>query len=423
MKGKIIILNVLVALMVLSMFISTASATVICKSTTPLITNESAFPLSWSPSGTKIAYLEATEPGGKEGFPDHLDLWIMNVDETGKIQLSTVESNLGEAILFGYGVDWTPDGKSIVYMEAPDHDNRAIWVMNVETKEKIKLASNAACPSWSPDGMKIVYMGFSFDSESWDLWVMNADGGSKIKLAQKAGFYSWSPDGTKIVYVKYSGGRNNVEEVWVANVDGTGNTKLASNAAYPQWSPDGRKIAYLSDDGLWTMNIDGTEKTLLKTEFKEIYSETVKWSPDSTKIAYTLEKGGLGVVNTDGSGKYWRIPNAWYGSWSPDGKRIAYISEPGNIHIINADGTKRQQLILNASFPLFSPDGTKIVYASIERRNFTGIWMATLEVVETTPASSRSEKKRIPGFEIVFAIAGVLAIAYLLRRVNRCNNK
>lgn len=408
MKDKIIILNMLVVLILLNMLISTASATVICKSTTPLITNESAIPLSWSPSGTKIAYLEATEPGS---------LWIINMDGTGEVQLATVGSGL-EPLLFGYGVDWSPDGKSIVYMEeAPDRDKnydiRAIWVMNLETKEKIKLASNAACPSWSPDGTKIAYMGFSFDSEGWDLWVMNADGGSKRMLASNAVYPSWSPDGTKIVYVKYSKGRNNVEEVWVVNVDGTGNTKLASNAAYPQWSPDGRKIAYISD-GLWIMNAEGTEKTRLKAESKEIYPNMIKWSPDSTKVTYS-EKGGLWVVNTDGSGKYWKIPNSGYGSWSPDGKRIVYVSEPGNIHIINADGTKRQQLILNASFPLLSPDGTKIVYASIGQRNFTGIGMATLGVTETTPASSRSEKKRIPGFEIVFAIAGVLAIAYLLR--------
>lgn len=192
---------------------------------TPTITNESESQLatdtsqiclSWSPDGKQIAYLERTESDGTESGC----LWIMNADGTGGTQLATVGSDLG-SILLKYGVDWSPDGKSIVFMEeTPDRDGnydiRSIWVMNIETKEKIKLASDAIAPSWSPDGTRIAYIGFSLDPEGWDLWVMDVDGGNKRMLAPDSVFPSWSPDGTKIAYSHK--GINNVEEVWVVNV-------------------------------------------------------------------------------------------------------------------------------------------------------------------------------------------------------------
>ena len=121
------------------------------------------------------------------------------------------------------------------------------------------------------------------------------------------------------------------------------------------------------------------------------------------------------------------VPRAGYGLWSPDGKRIVYLSgleSSFGIHVINADGTQNRKLTSNGFFPLWSPDGTKIAYTSVEQNIADGIRMITLDVTETTPAStfsgiehpSPSEKRGIPGFEIIFAIAGVLAIAYLLRR-------
>jgi len=152
MKKKIRILNMLVVvLMVLSMCVCLASATIISKNMMPLTTNESAVVISWSPDGTKIAYVS-------ELSSEFNSLWVMNADGTNKQHLITFDSNLFEELfLSGYGVDWSPDGKNIAYMEYKEPDIMAIWVMNVETNTKIKLASNAGVPSWSPDGTKIAY--------------------------------------------------------------------------------------------------------------------------------------------------------------------------------------------------------------------------------------------------------------------------
>jgi len=457
MRKKIRILTMLVVvLMVLSMcYLS--SAKIISKNMIPLTTNESVVAISWSPDGTKIAYVS-------ELSSEFNSLWVMNADGTNKQHLVTFDFNLFEELfLSGYGVDWSPDGKNIAYMEYKEPDIMAIWVMNIETTKKTKLTSNAGVPLWNSDGTKIAYIGICLDSKTGYLYlgVMNADGTGKMKLASNAELPSLSPDGMKIAYGHK--GRNYEQEIWTINVDGTENTRLVSNATYPQWSPDGTKIAYLSysyglqNSSIWVMNADGTGKTKLAIISKSMHFQICSlcsWSPDSTKIAYGSTDGSLRVVSVDGTGEILITPDFLLYSWSPDGRRIAYGSKRSDkrvdLKVMNADGTEDILLESRAGIPKWSPDGTRIAYTSIiytlipgeyyGKYNIGDIWMMTLGEIEPTPTPTlptsttiplptltmtpiheeepflSSKKRRVPGFEVVFAVSGLLAVAYLIRR-------
>lgn len=440
------------------------------------------YAISWSPDGTKIAYIsiENTFQEGKTEGPvnNTLVLGVMDADGTGKIKCDEF-SAIGDrdhGFLCGFDFDWSPDSKTIVYAKygeplesywEDDCDSASIWGMNIETTEKKELAQRAMYPSLSPDGAKIVYIFKETPDANHDVWMMDADGGDKRKLALNheydALLPSWSPDGTKIAYMAMVRQQWETVSIWITGADGANNSQLVSGGGFPKWSPDGTKIAYQSMDekggkpeqrrtSVWIVNPDGTGEKCLLTDSSVMNFEFSIWSPDSTKLtslSSTVE--GMVILNADGSGKYWTLPNnGFYSSWSPDGKMITYtsigtgdIKIKGDINIINADGTQDKKLMSGEDIQvapfgglLWNPDGTQITYTAREAEGESGwgatdtcsVWvMAVGETPSGTPTSVQtiipthegespsSEKKGIPGFEVVSAIAGLLVVAYLLR--------
>lgn len=85
-----------------------------------------------SPDGTKIAFLLQKGNGGL------VQIYLMNDDGTNITQLTT------EGV--GSRFSWSPDGREIVYVSYRFIDytfaNGAIWVLNLETKEKWQLTFN-----------------------------------------------------------------------------------------------------------------------------------------------------------------------------------------------------------------------------------------------------------------------------------------
>ena len=432
---------------------------------------------SWSPDSTKIAYfsLENTFQEGKTSGPvnNNLVLGVMNADGTGKIKCDefSARGDRETGFLIGLDFGWSPDSRAIVYTKygkpiehswEDDCDSASIWTMNTETTEKKELAQRAMCPSLSQDGKQIVYIFKETPDANRDVWIMNVDGSNKRKIASNAGYdallASWSSDGTKIAYMSMVKNQWENVSIWITGADGRKKFQLASDAMFPKWSPDGTKIAYQSVDdksdkperwrsSVWIINPDGTEKKCLLTDSIPTNFMFSKWSPDSTKITSIVENGVV-VVNADGSREYWTIPNNGFGSWSPDGKRIVYVSGSGDVLVINADGTHDKKLVSKMGIletplgVLWSPDGTKVTYPVGEVahgpwQSNVSVWVMTVSeigaiptlmptplgtptftptVMPTQEESPSSEEKGIPGFEIVFAITGLLAVAYIVRR-------
>lgn len=92
----------------------------------------------FSPDGNKIAFYGPTEEKNYE-------LFIMNTDGTNI-------TNLTNDILEDYSPDWSPDGKWIAYSSGTSKQYD-VWVINVQTKKKIRLTSEPKrneTPVWRP---------------------------------------------------------------------------------------------------------------------------------------------------------------------------------------------------------------------------------------------------------------------------------
>ena len=246
------------------------------------------------------------------------DIWKMNIDGTNKIQLTT-NSAADNA------PRWSPDGSRIVFI-SNRNGYYQMWTMNSDGTNQTLLYTdpgyNHEGPSWSKDGSLIYYSrgltgsGTCTPCPTYEIWRINADGTNPVRITNdnfRDHSPYLSPDGQKIVFAKAksAGDCCNATDVCIMNSDGTNMQRIAVASGtyswpYGGWSPDGTKILYIYPAGLpyglYTMNPDGTGKTLLDSN-----GIACGYSKDGSKILYLNFSGSGGcdiwIMNSDGTNK------------------------------------------------------------------------------------------------------------------------
>jgi len=273
-------------------------------------------------------------------------------------------------------VAWSPDSKEVVYSMAG-----SLWRQRIDSTKAVQLTDGPGYdyqPDWSPDGKSVVYV--SYQKDAMELWLLDLVSGKTQQLTHEGAVNvepRWSPDGTRIVFV--STAYNKRFHIFRADVrDGklenvvrlTGETKSELPRYYysafdteinPVWTRDGKEILFVSNRG----HIHGTGgfwrmKAEPDAEAREIHYEETNWkarpdfSPDGSRMVYSSYLGRewhqLWVMPAKGGDAFaisygnWDDTNA---RWSPDGKRLAFISNRhGNteLWLQNIPGSGQQHL-------------------------------------------------------------------------------
>lgn len=235
--------------------------------------------VSWSPDGQWLAMSAVIQQD------DNYDIYIIDPDN-GKTRKLTTPPHAKVDIA------WSPDGKSIVYVEEGEPNDLAI--VDVESGYARKLTYTAAyeyAPTWSPDGEKIAFLSSpERDLSNFTLWIISADGSNMSQVSDiQVGheYISWAPDGKSIAFATdYHCG-----DIFSINVDGSNLQQLTETrgcANQPVWSPNGKQIAFLGSEvrtnvwhqvnwQIYIMNSDGSN--IVPVTQEDVNPRFFSWSP------------------------------------------------------------------------------------------------------------------------------------------------
>lgn len=214
--------------------------------------------------------------------------------------------------------DLSADGRQIAYRRNPDpdSDHADVWVMNVDGSGKRNLTNAPELSNWAPTWTPDDRIAFSRDTAGvLELWLMNGDGSDVHRLAPGWCEYAApSPDGSQFVCAGAVGAAYDIFVVSTATGERRALTATARTEFGPSWSRDGEWIAFSRDMGdrweLLVIKPDGTGERAVAPE--GVFST---WSP-ADQLVWS-GPGGINVANADGSQRVTLDYPAGFVSWEP----------------------------------------------------------------------------------------------------------
>jgi TolB protein len=256
--------------------------------------------LSWGPDSKELIYSMAGS------------LWRQKLDSEASTQLT-------DGAGYDYQPDWSPDGKSVVYVSYRK-DAMDLWLLDLATGKSSQLTSGGAVnvePRWSPDGKKIVWVSTQFNRR-FHVFVADVKNGALRNIARLTGetksslpryYYSaydmeinpvWTRDGKEILFVSNHGHIHGTGGFWLMKAEPGAEAREihyeeTSWKARPDFSPDGSRMIYSSYLGrqwqnLWTMPAHGGDA--FPISYGEWDETDARWSPDGQKIAAISNQSG-----------------------------------------------------------------------------------------------------------------------------------
>lgn len=239
--------------------------------------------LSWSPDGTKFAYVTEGEvrvaaadgSDGRSLFPlpagaTHAPAWSPDGRRLAAEVWPATTSKPPELIDSPVGEPaWSPDGRSLIGIRG-EAGTDVVVIDLVSGDERLIYQDEGIGyvtledPAWSPTGGLIAFA----VGDTGTLVLYDVGSGDFVPFAYRGpGRHpAWSPDGRQLAFDTGSGQAR--LSIFTVGSNGAGARRIARDASQPAWSPDGRKIVFVrtvarGNTELFVMNADGSKQRRL----------------------------------------------------------------------------------------------------------------------------------------------------------------
>ena len=337
------------------------------------------YPIDWSPdAGTILVYRDREKT---------IDLILISAADGSERLLKSLPPDFYSL----QRASFSPDGFFIAFsvvreINSPDVD---LFLMSTDSRNEIVIAAHPAEDQfidWTPDGRNVVF--FSDRSGTWDIWFVPVNNGKQQgepKLLKKdfgrdSGVFGVAPDGS-FYYRLYKrlgdlyNGEVDIETGKILVQPVKVETMYPGLPDQPLWSPDGKSLVYIPrlgynwwwENKILTIRSGSTgQERILKPQLRNI--NYISWAPDGRSFianAITGTEFGIFRIDAETSGITRLAGDERYGPHlCQDGRTLVYMTDWG-IKKRNLDTGEESEVVRIAGpgniFDL-SPDGREVVF-------------------------------------------------------------
>ena len=202
---------------------------------------------------------------------------------------------------------WSPDGTRLAYVSF-ERKKPVVYVQSLTTGQRRAVAnftgSNSA-PAWSPDGRRLAVT-LTKDGGS-QIFMIPADGGTATRLTSSSAIDtepSFSPDGQWILFTSDRGGGPQIYRMSASGGQAQRVTFEGSYNVSPRYSPDGKSFTFIHrNGGRFSVAVQDFASRQMQLLTDSGVDESPSFAPNGRIVLYASEVRGRGIlaaVSSDG---------------------------------------------------------------------------------------------------------------------------